>query len=110
MTTEKKERTFATYKSYSFKDKDPVIDQLRTILADEGESYADVSLMSGVSTATLYNWFSGATKRPQFATVMAVTRSLGYDMQITKRRVSSTGSNVVRLVRPPRRSAAERAA
>src|SRR5262245_6187408 len=72
------------YKSYSFIDKDPVIDKLRTIVEDEGESYTAIHDMSGVSTTTLWNWFSGETKRPQYASVMAVARALGWDMQLVK--------------------------
>lgn len=77
-------RTAITYKSYSFVDKDPIIDRMRTIVDDESDSYKDVHLRSGVSTSTLHNWFKGGTKRPQFATIMAVARSLGYDMNLTK--------------------------
>ena len=72
------------YKSYSFKEKDPIIDKLRTIIQDEKVSYSTIHEESGVSMTTLYNWFNGATLRPQFASVMAVTRSLGYDLQVVK--------------------------
>lgn len=77
-------RTINLYKSYSFKDKDPVIDRLRTIIQDSGEKYSAVSDHSGVSVTTLYNWFDGETKKPQFCTVMAVARSLGYDVSFIK--------------------------
>jgi transcriptional regulator with XRE-family HTH domain len=72
------------YVSYAFKEKDPVIDRMRTLLADENVSYEDVHVKSGVSKNTLYQWFDGKTRRPQYATVMAVARSLGYDMVLTK--------------------------
>lgn len=65
------------YRSYMFRDKDPVIDVVRTAVQDSGASYTDVSLRSGVSAGTLTNWFHGATQRPQFASVQAVLRSLG---------------------------------
>jgi DNA-binding phage protein len=74
--------TLKLYRSYSFKDKDPVIDHVRAIIEKENLSYAKVSLASGVSTSTLYNWFDGETRRPQFATVMAIVRSLGYDFTL----------------------------
>jgi transcriptional regulator with XRE-family HTH domain len=61
-----------------------VIDRMRTLLADENVSYEDVHVKSGVSKNTLYQWFDGKTRRPQYATVMAVARSLGYDMVLTK--------------------------
>jgi transcriptional regulator with XRE-family HTH domain len=89
-------RTINAYKSYSFKDKDPVIDRLRTIIQDESVSYAEIHAMSGVTQTTLWNWFSGSTKRPQFATVMAVARSLGYDMQIVKADTTGRSRVIIR--------------
>jgi DNA-binding phage protein len=84
--------TLKLYKSYSFKDKDPMIDRLRTIVQDEGLKAAQVADLSGVSATTLYNWFDGPTLRPQFATIMAVTRSLGYDLQIFDPKTGKTMS------------------
>lgn len=57
------------YKSYMFKDKDPIIDAMRTAFEDAGGSYAKLKAKSSVSSSTIYNWFNGKTKRPQFATV-----------------------------------------
>jgi len=79
-------RPFITYRSYAFKDKDPVIDQLRTMIADEKVSYLQVRELSGVTTTTLYNWFNGPTRRPQYDTVMAVARALGYEQRFVKRK------------------------
>ena len=72
-------RTITQYATCSFIDKDPIVDTMRTIVEREGESYRSIHEMSGISISTLNNWFYGDTKRPQFATVMAVARSLGYD-------------------------------
>jgi DNA-binding phage protein len=74
-----------TYKSYVFKTKDPVIDRLRTIIADQKVTHAQIERDSGVTSKTLFNWFEGATCRPQFATVAAVAAALGYDMVPVKR-------------------------
>lgn len=71
-----------TYKSYNFTEKDPIIDEIRTIYQDSGANYTWIQEHSGVSTATLVNWFSGTTKRPQAATVNAVLRCLGYKLGI----------------------------
>jgi hypothetical protein len=71
-----------TYKSYNFVDKDPIIDEIRTVYQDSGANYAWVHEHSGVSTNTLNNWFSGVTKRPQAATINAVLRSLGYKLGV----------------------------
>jgi hypothetical protein len=73
-----------TYRSYSFKTKDPVIDRVRTILQDEGLSNNDAHIISGVSTTTLHNWFEGETRRPQYATVAAIISSVGYEAKFVK--------------------------
>ena len=79
------------YKTYSFKEKDPIIDKVRTIIQDQKLSYAEIERRTRVSPSTLYNWFSGPTKRPQHASIKAVIRSLStpeyeYDYDIVKRR------------------------
>src|SRR3954466_13343137 len=80
----KKEKNGFIYRSYNFVDKDPVIDRMRTILKDEGLSYSEVHVLSGISDATMRNWFDGGTRRPQYATVAAFTSSLGYESQFVK--------------------------
>lgn len=65
------------YQTYLFKTKDPVIDYLRTAKAKAGIKNSGISRNSGVSAGTLNNWFSGTTRRPQFATVMAAARGIG---------------------------------
>lgn len=75
-----------TYRSYSFVDKDPVIDRLRTMVQREGLSYGEIGTISGVSGTTLHNWFDGQTRRPQFATVAAVASSLGYAQVFKKKK------------------------
>lgn len=66
------------YRTYRFIDKDPIIDAVRTVVQDEHLKNNAVHQISGVATATLDNWFEGATKKPQNSTVCAVTTSLGY--------------------------------
>lgn len=85
-----------TYKSYNFTEKDPIIDEIRTIYQDSGANYTWIQEHSGVSTTTLTNWFSGTTKRPQAATVNAVLRCLGYKLGIVE-----MGKRVI--IEPPMR-------
>jgi hypothetical protein len=66
-----------TYRSYNFRDKDPIIDVLRTARSDAGLSINDAHVSSDVSEATIRNWEMGRTRRPQFATVVAVARVYG---------------------------------
>ena len=70
---------------YNFIDKDPIIDKLRTLIARSGMTYAQVAEVSGVTVQTLYNWFRGPTRKPQYATIMAVVLALGYTMAIVKK-------------------------
>jgi transcriptional regulator with XRE-family HTH domain len=73
-----------TYKSYSFLDKDPMIDQVRTIIMDSHDTYKTIAGASGVAENTIKNWLDGATKKPQAATFNAVLRALGYKLTIRK--------------------------
>jgi transcriptional regulator with XRE-family HTH domain len=67
-----------TYKSYVFVDKDPIIDEVRTIVQMSGATYKKIEEDSGVTSATLRAWFQGKTRKPQAATLNAVARVLGY--------------------------------
>lgn len=69
------------YTSYVFRkgEQDPIIDKIRTIFADYGETQNKVATQAGIAPATLNNWFNGKTMRPQFATTAAVVRTMGFD-------------------------------
>lgn len=69
-----------TYKSYSFVDKDPIIDEVRTMVQTSGANYKWIEDHSGVTSTTLSAWFHGKTKKPQAATLNAVARALGYKL------------------------------
>lgn len=71
-----------TYKSYNFTDKDPMIDQVRTIIADSHMTYKSIAETSGVTAYTIRNWLDGGTKKPQAATFNAVLRACGYKLSI----------------------------
>lgn len=71
-----------TYKSYSFTEKDPIIDEVRTVFQDSGKTKQWVEDESGVTSTTLRAWFEGKTRKPQAATVNAVLRSLGYKLGV----------------------------
>ncbi len=77
MAKKSKARGFVTYKSYMFREKDPIIDALRTAVSDSTLTNRGVQEQSGVSATTIHNWFHGKTRRPQFATVAAVARACG---------------------------------
>ena len=81
-----------TYKTYSFKDKDPVIDEIRTRIQDEAkmQKVSDtavinmVSETSGLSVGAIRGWLYGDIRRPQHATVAAAMGALGYEQHWVK--------------------------
>jgi hypothetical protein len=80
------------YKSYVFKDKDPVIDELRTLAEDyfgqkiTGKNLKQIETAGGPSNSTMRSWFFGKTKRPASATVEAAGRSIGFERTWRRRR------------------------
>ncbi len=74
------------YRNYSFLNKDPIIDKMRTLVQDEGLKWHDAARIADMSPATLDNWFKGSTRRPQFSSVGSLTRSLGYDIEFRKQK------------------------
>lgn len=72
-----KEFKLKPYKSYPFNSRDPIIERTVKVIADSGHTYEEAAKKSGVSLGTILNWQSGKTKRPQFATIMAVGRACG---------------------------------
>jgi len=76
----KTKRGVIIYKSYSFVDKDPVIDMVRTAVEDSSLTYRDIKDKGGPSPTCLSRWFDGNTRRPQFCTIMSAYRAVGGDV------------------------------
>jgi hypothetical protein len=82
-------RGFIGYASYMFKEKDPAIDELRTVIQTE---HGDINRKvlkkiheeGGPSDATLYAWFFGDTKTPRSAGIEATGRTMGYRREWVK--------------------------
>jgi transcriptional regulator with XRE-family HTH domain len=89
-----------TYKSYNFVDKDPMIDQVRTIIIDSHNTYKQIAELSGVNEGTIRNWLDGAVKRPQAATLNAVLRALGYKLTIRLIAETETIAPTIAMVLP----------
>jgi transcriptional regulator with XRE-family HTH domain len=71
-----------SYKSYSFVDKDPMIDYIRTIIHESGETLTKISEDSGVNANTISKWLYGETRQPRAASINAVLRALGYKLEV----------------------------
>jgi hypothetical protein len=81
----KKKRHVVIYKSYNFVDKDPAIDVVRTMVQLSNKTYRHINDAGGPVPATLYNWFDGKTRRPQFCTLIAAARAVGGDIRFVNR-------------------------
>lgn len=71
-------------------DKDPVKDELQTMLQDEGlfskKNMRKLADLASLSPSTLHNLFFGDTRKPQNATVMALVTAVGYERKFVKAR------------------------
>jgi transcriptional regulator with XRE-family HTH domain len=65
-------------RSYNFIDKDPEIDNFRTIWQKERIKENDLAVLSGLSASTVKNMFGGETRRPQHATFAKMAGAMGY--------------------------------
>lgn len=77
------------YKSYMFRTKDPVIDEMRTLFQDQGlmnaKGFKTVHERGAPTVATFQKWFKGDTRRPQNAAIMATAHALGYRRKWVKK-------------------------
>jgi transcriptional regulator with XRE-family HTH domain len=65
-------------RSYNFIDKDPEIDNFRTIWQKERIKESDLAVLAGLSVSTVKNMFGGETRRPQHATFAKMAGAMGY--------------------------------
>jgi hypothetical protein len=71
------------YKSYFFRDHDPVLDAVDRVHELAGRpKFVRLSADSGVSAQTLSNWRSRKTKQPRSAGVEAVLRAMGAERAV----------------------------
>jgi len=71
-------RISVNYRTITWGERDQIVDGVQTMLEDEHLSPHLAHEISGVATATITNWLSGKTRRPQNITVKALTSALGY--------------------------------
>jgi hypothetical protein len=70
------------YKSYMFRTKDPVIDELRGIAQDRygklnQKAFRDIHANGGPTPGCLQAWFGGDTLRPNSCSTEAAGRAMG---------------------------------
>lgn len=91
--------------TYLFRDKDPVIDHLRTPRQQckmKGNKLANVA---NVSPGTVYNMFNGTTRRPKWYTVVSIARAIGPEGEAALVRCIRTGGRGLRVVEGSKRRA-----
>lgn len=77
-------RGYLTYRAYVFKDKDPVIDELRTLAQQKFGGKLNHKVLrtinddGGPSVSCMAGWFFKDTKRPFSASTEAAGRALGF--------------------------------
>lgn len=76
-------RTISVYRSYNFKNKNPIIDLLRTIMQDLGWSCQKLADETGLSHSCVWQIFEGETCDPRHSTVARMAIAFGHaDMAI----------------------------
>lgn len=73
----KTKRGFIKYKSYLFTTRDPILEVITAARSQQRMKFATIHKNGGPTPATLRNWESGKTRRPQFCTIAAASRTLG---------------------------------
>lgn len=76
-------RTLGVYKAYNFRNKDPVIDQLRTMVKDtygklDSKALRQIQEAGGPTASCMSAWFHGKTMRPQNPSTEAAGRAMGF--------------------------------
>lgn len=86
------------YRTYPFKDHDPIIDIVRTCLQIYAGIYThskmtpavrQVARSSGVSESCIWNWLNGVTSMPRFCTVVAVVHATGREVKVDQHSMGS---------------------
>lgn len=84
---------YQTYR-FSAREKDPIIDQVRTMMDDTGTSVRELSEKTHLSESTVRNWIDGDTRKPQFASISAAVIGMGFEFAIIRRRRKISGAGL----------------
>jgi transcriptional regulator with XRE-family HTH domain len=71
-------------RSYNFIDKDPEIDNFRTLWQKDRIKENDLAVLAGLSPSTVRNMFGGETRRPQHATFAKMAGAMGYSYALAR--------------------------
>lgn len=76
-----------TLKTYLWRDKNPIIDKVRTKVKDiygdiNAEALKDIEFSGGATRSCTKGWFFGNTQDPKHSNIEATLRSMGLTMDI----------------------------
>jgi hypothetical protein len=88
------------YRAYIYKgERDPAMDDVRSLALNQGVTNEQLHVMSGVSTTTFNNWWNPnapqRTRRPTHVCLAAAAGALGYEYQLVKRRTIDVDQEIV---------------
>ncbi len=83
-------RDNAANTGYRWRDRDPILDLVNSLIEESNMSRLQIAVKCGVSISTLRNWDIGKTKRPQAVTVKFVLEAMGYSLAVQRNRDRST--------------------
>jgi transcriptional regulator with XRE-family HTH domain len=83
-------------RSYNFIDKDPEIDNFRTLWQKERIKETDLAVLAGLSASTVKNLFGGETRRPQHATFAKMAGAMGYKYGLQRDEAPDYGKEIPR--------------
>ena len=77
------------YRAYIYKgERDPAMDDIRSLALNAGVSDEQLHVMSGVSASTFKNWWGpkAKTRRPTHVCLAATAGALGFEYRLVERR------------------------
>lgn len=77
------------YRAYVYKgERDPAMDDIRSLALNEGVTDEQLHVMSGVSKSTFANWWGpkAKTRRPTHICLAATAGALGFEYELVRRR------------------------
>ena len=95
--TNGKARSNVIYRAYVYKgERDPAMDDIRSLALNEGVSDEQLHVMSGVSTSTFKNWWGpkAKTRKPTHVCLAAAAGALGFEYELVRRRKISVEEEI----------------
>lgn len=111
--SKRKVHTLNVYATYSFTNKDPIIDRMRTAIQDkfgrlDKTVLLGISEASGVSVGAYDGWFFKKTRQPRYSTLQATAVAIGGSIDINmgvSKVLAELKAQVIELAKHPKAKA-----